>query len=91
VIPFPPSTAVFPSVPFHQWIFHVHISFTYTDPTQILAIGSTINPLVLNVTYAHHTVWCSKCWMTGIADGLSWPLLCSPHFNSSLLHIKPGT
>jgi hypothetical protein len=31
VLPYPLSTAVFPSVSFHQWMFHVNNSFTYTD------------------------------------------------------------
>jgi hypothetical protein len=46
-----------------------------------------INPLAPNVRYTHRVVWCSKRWMTDIVGGLSWPLLCSPCLNSSLLHI----
>lgn len=33
---------------------------------------------------------CLKWQMMHIADGVSWPLLCCPHFNSGLLHITLG-
>jgi len=37
-----------------------------------------IKPLISNVRYDHHTMLCSKRRMTGIANGLSQPLLCGP-------------
>jgi len=45
---------------------------------------SSINYLVPSVRYTCRAVWCSKCRTMCTAEGLSWPLLCSPPFNSDI-------
>jgi hypothetical protein len=42
----------------------------------------TLNPMVPNVRYTHHTVWCSECITSAIADSQLQLLLCSSHLNS---------
>jgi len=49
-----------------------------------------LNLFALRISYNCHTVWRLKCWSVCIADGLSWPLLCSHHLNCGLLHITLG-
>lgn len=34
-----------------------------------------------NIRFTHQTAWYLKHWTMGIAKGLLWPLLCSPHWN----------
>lgn len=48
-------------------------------------------PVKSNVQYTYHTVWCLKCWMSGIFDEQLTTSLCSSSLNSVLLHVTLGS
>lgn len=52
----------------HLFQFIIHQSLTIQHYT-VRHNDSIINPLVPNSRYTHHTVWCSKCWVSGTDDG----------------------
>ena len=68
-----------------QWYTVAHLNLLH-----FAKLTMFINPLTPNVKYIHHIVQCSKCWITGIAKGLPWPLLCNPHlkFQSVARHTR---
>lgn len=49
------------------------------------------HPMVSNVQYTHHILWCSKCWMSGIFDEQLMTSLYSSNLNSVLLHVILGS
>jgi hypothetical protein len=46
---------------------------------------SSFNPLVLNVTDWQHAMWRSEHRMLPIANGQLWLLLCSNHYNCTII------